>query len=97
MSRIICQIYRSSKKADMYLYVDKKEDISRVPEALLSMFGKPQAAMTLLLNADKKLARADVNEVMQQIQEKGFYLQMPPAQDNDMQQLAMLNSKLSRG
>lgn len=96
MSNIICQVYRSSKKSDMYLYVDKKEDLARVPESLLGLFGRPQAAMVLLLTVDKKLAKADAADVMQKIQQNGFYLQLPPVQDNDMQQIASLNSKLSR-
>ncbi len=96
MSQIICQVYRSSQKADMYLYVDKKEGLERVSEPLLKLFGKPQAAMVLLLNKDKRLVRADVTEVMRQIQAQGFYLQMPPAADSEMQQLAQKNSKLAR-
>ena len=39
--RIICSIYRSKKKDEMYLYVDKTKALSLVPEALLVMFGKP--------------------------------------------------------
>lgn len=96
MNQIISQVYRSGKKDGMYLYVDKKDDLSRVSDALLALFGKPQAAMVLLLNSDRKLSGADVVDVMQQIEEKGFYLQMPPAQDVEMQQLAQKNSKLVR-
>ncbi len=96
MSQIICQVYRSSKKEGMYLYVEKKDDLSRVSDALLALFGQPQAAMVLLLKKDRKLAGANVVDVMQQIQERGFYLQMPPAQDAEMQQLAQKNSKLVR-
>ncbi|MDB6061205.1 MAG: hypothetical protein JWM78_1308 [Verrucomicrobiaceae bacterium] len=76
--KIICTIYRSARVEGMYLYVDKKEDVSRVPEALLATFGKPQHAMTLLLQPDRKLARADIGKVMDAIQQKGFYLQTPP-------------------
>lgn len=62
----------------MYLYVDKKEDLERVPESLLKVFGQPQFAMTLLLDKDRKLARADRDEVVLAIAEQGYYLQMPP-------------------
>lgn len=96
MTKIICQVYRSSKKNDMYLYVDKKEDLSRVPAPLLTLFGAPKAAMVLMLSEEKKLARVDVNDVMQQIIEKGYFLQMPAGEDDDMRQIANLNSKLSR-
>lgn len=73
-----CTIYRGSKVAEMYLYVDEKEDLARVPEALLTRFGRLEAVMTLELHPQKKLARADAGTVLQQIESQGFYLQMPP-------------------
>lgn len=76
--KVLCSIYRSSRVEEMYLYVDKKEDLARVPEDLLKTFGKPELAMTLALSPERKLARADVNRVLQAIAEQGFYLQIPP-------------------
>ncbi len=73
-----CTIYRGSRVAEMYLYVDEKEDLARVPEALLARFGRLEAVMTLELHPQKKLARADAGTVLQQIESQGFYLQMPP-------------------
>lgn len=84
----ICSIYRSSRVEGMYLYVDKKEDVARVPEALLQKFGRPELAMTLLLHPERKLARADVNIVLDGIAKHGFYLQMPPQDD---EQLSLAN------
>ena len=52
--KIICTIYKTRKKEGMYLYVDKKEDLSRVPEELLNQFGKPELAMTMLLSENRK-------------------------------------------
>lgn len=74
----MCQIYKSEKNREMYLYVDKEQGLEAVPEALLGRFGKPEALMVLLLKPGRKLARADIDEVMLQISENGFYLQMPP-------------------
>jgi uncharacterized protein YcgL (UPF0745 family) len=34
--------------------------------------------MTLVLAPERKLARADVAEVLTSIEQRGFYLQMPP-------------------
>lgn len=76
--KILCSVYRSSRVEGMYLYVDKKEDLARVPEDLLQTFGKPELAMTLALYPERKLARADVNKVLESIEQQGFYLQMPP-------------------
>ncbi|MGJ8514384.1 YcgL domain-containing protein [Carnimonas bestiolae] len=79
--RILCQVYASPKRAETYLYVDRREDLARVPEALLAQFGTPSAVMVVVLSAERKLARADAASVMAGIREKGFYLQMPPQRE----------------
>jgi uncharacterized protein YcgL (UPF0745 family) len=76
--KLICQVFRSPRKQEMYLYVDKARGLVDVPEVLMTQFGEPQAIMTLLLDPQRKLARADTAEVLADIAEKGFYLQMPP-------------------
>lgn len=62
----------------MYLYVDAGDDLSAVPEALLERFGRPVEALSLMLSADRPLARADAARVLAAIEEEGYYLQMPP-------------------
>jgi uncharacterized protein YcgL (UPF0745 family) len=62
----------------MYLYVDKSRALADVPEELLERFGEPIEVMTLVLAPERKLARADVAEVLTSIEQRGFYLQMPP-------------------
>jgi uncharacterized protein YcgL (UPF0745 family) len=78
----------------MYLYVEKTTGLEEVPSELLSRFGKAELAMTLVLTPEKKLARADVQRVLAMIEEKGYYLQMPPLPDELMQDLRNKNSKL---
>lgn len=78
MTRVFCSIYKSSKKDEMYLYVLKANGLKSVPESLLSVFGKPRHVSDLLLDAERKLARADVKQVLEMIATQGFYLQMPP-------------------
>ena len=75
---MFCVIYRSSKRDQTYLYVEKKDDFSRVPEALMQGFGTPQLAMLLPLDGSKKLVNADLEKVKTALREEGFYLQMPP-------------------
>ncbi|GAA3901708.1 YcgL domain-containing protein [Halomonas cibimaris] len=79
--RIVCEVFKSSRKEETYLYVDKRQGLADVPEALLEHFGKPVPALTLLLSADKPLARANAAEVLAAIAEQGYYFQMPPAKD----------------
>ena len=75
----ICSVYLSSRKDEMYLYVDKRDKLSKVPEALLEMFGAAKLVMDIPLTAKRKLARVDVDKVV-----AGYYLQMPPPKDDYM-------------
>jgi uncharacterized protein len=76
--RLLCSVYRSPKREGMYLYVRRGTDLRTLPEALMKVFGHPGHAMDLLLSPEKRLARAEVDKVMAMIREQGFYLQMPP-------------------
>ena len=62
----------------MYLYVEKVRGLEDVPAALMKRFGEPSELMTLMLEPGKKLARAKVDDVIREIADNGFYLQMPP-------------------
>ncbi|MDE1186952.1 MAG: YcgL domain-containing protein [Pantoea sp.] len=75
---MFCVIYRSPQRDQTYLYVEKKDDFSRVPEELLRGFGKPQLSMVLSLEKRDKLAGADINKVKQALSDQGYYLQLPP-------------------
>lgn len=78
-SMINCEIYKGTKKDEMYLYVPAKQGLKAVPEVLLESFGEPSLVMKILLRSKQKLARVDVETVMEEIQNKGFYLQVPPS------------------
>lgn len=95
--KTICSVYRSPKKEGMYLYVEKAKGLNDVPEALLKQFGKPEHAMVLVLQPEKKLARVDALAVLESLKEKGFYLQMPPVVEDDyMRAIHEKNSKIGR-
>ena len=79
---LIASVYRSPKKEGMYLYVEKSQGLNKVPETLLKVFGDPEHAMTLALKPERKLAQVDVGEVIKQIEEQGFFLQMPPGKED---------------
>lgn len=83
----LIQVYKSPRKDEMYLYVDRQEDLKRVPEALMAQFGSPQSVMVIPMTPERKLARADAAEVLASIQEQGFYLQMPPPKTDEMDEL----------
>lgn len=80
MSKRLVEIFRGTRKAESYLYVDKAQGLVDVPEVLLAQFGEPRSVMTLMLDPQRKLARANAAEVLAKIEEQGYYLQMPPTQ-----------------
>ena len=77
--RRLVEIFKSPRKQEMYLYVDKANGLKGIPDGLLEQFGEPESVMVLALNADRALARADAGEVLAAIETQGFYLQMPPS------------------
>jgi len=95
--KLIAQIFRSKKEEGMYLYVKKEEGLKRVPEDLLTLFGKPEPAMVLMLTPEKKLAYARADLVIEQLIDKGFYLQLPPRDqlDDEAKKIRQYNEKLS--
>ena len=76
---INCEIYKGTKQAEMYLYVPAKTGLREVPEVLLESFGELSLVMKIILSPEKKLARVDIKTVIEDIQKKGFYLQVPPS------------------
>ena len=81
----------------MYLYVRKGFDLLTLPEALLKQFGQPELAMTLLLTPEKKLARVDVQKVIEGIETQDFFLQMPPSSVTSEEYMQKIpNSKLGQ-
>jgi len=72
-----CFVYKSVRRADSYIYLTEKDDFDKVPEQLLHIFGKPEFALEFDLTVDRKLAVADAAQVIQNIEEQGYYLQMP--------------------
>ncbi|MDF7667533.1 YcgL domain-containing protein [Orbaceae bacterium ESL0727] len=78
-----CYIYRSSKKENCYLYIDKENDFSAIPENIRSMFGKPIFVMKILLDTRRHFAACPADEIEARIKKDGFFLQM--LNDTDFQ------------
>ena len=76
-----CYVYKGSRKDEHYLYLAERiEDENGpivVPEAILKLLGDLEFVVEFELHADKTLAQADAVQVLHDINEQGFYLQMP--------------------
>lgn len=77
--KTFCDIYKSSKDQELYVYIKFGEGLDSLPETLLERLGKPSKVMSLELTPERKLARVDVNKVIEAIHSKGFFLQLPPS------------------
>jgi uncharacterized protein YcgL (UPF0745 family) len=73
---MLCHIYRSNRKFDTYLYLVEKDDFSVVPDDLLRIFGEPEFSFSFDLHPERKLAREEAGEVLENLQEQGYHLQL---------------------
>ncbi|KPH62425.1 hypothetical protein AMS58_04000 [Pseudoalteromonas porphyrae] len=88
---MLTAVYKSKKKADTFLYVEKRDDFSKVPEPLMAMFGQPHYVMIINLAKREHLGGADLNLVKEALSDKGFYLQLPPPEANLLAELRKQN------
>lgn len=73
-----CYIYRSEDKADHYLYLPTSLEDAQIPSSLVAMLGELSKVMELDLQASTKLAIAEAKTVIESLETRHFYLQMPP-------------------
>lgn len=78
-----CVVYKSLKQFDYFLFVKKDDEFARVPDGLKQILGTLEKVMDLELHEKRMLAQADVLDVMQQIEDNGYFLQMPPRSEAD--------------
>ena len=79
----IVQVFRSRRRDETYLLVDRSEGLARVPEPLLAHFGPAEPAFVFLLTSDRRLAHAEAGAVLEALELQGFYLQLPPPDEED--------------
>ncbi len=77
METLDCSIYKSSRKADTYLFVPQNNELENLPGPLLQALGKLEHVMDLSLTTGKKLAQSDARSVMKTLRLQGYYLQLP--------------------
>ncbi|MEZ5536477.1 MAG: YcgL domain-containing protein [Thiolinea sp.] len=76
-----CYVYRSKRKQKTYLFIPRQDDFSDVPESLVKLFGEAEFSFDFELTATRKLVMADAAEVLRNINENGFFLQLPPGDE----------------
>ncbi len=73
-----CQIFRSQKKDETYLFLAADQQFEELPEDLRTTFGEPVFVMALKLSSKSKLARVETKSVLESLRERGYFLQLPP-------------------
>lgn len=73
-----CWIYKSAHQEETYLYLAEEDGFDAAPKALIEKMGRLERVMEIELYPGRKLARANVAEVMKSLDHKGYYLQLPP-------------------
>ena len=71
-------IYKGSRKADTYLYITREDDFSAVPDALMNLLGETQLVVNIDLSTKTKLAQVSIDDVRNQLENEGYFLQLPP-------------------
>ena len=73
-----CFVYKSLKRDELYVYLDKKDNFSVIPDTLAESLGRLAFVMELELTPQRKLARENAEAVIASLQNKGFFVQLPP-------------------
>ena len=73
-------VYKTSRKPNTFLYVPKDLLPDNWPEGLAQVFLAPQKVMTLLLTPEQPLAAQPAEVVMDGIETRGYFLQLPPTE-----------------
>ena len=78
-----CKIYKGKRKPDHYVFLPGEVHTDKLPDDIKSMLGEMEFVMQLDISLQTTLARSDPASVLNIIQEKGFYIQLPPKQDEN--------------
>ncbi|OFC71023.1 YcgL domain-containing protein [Alteromonas confluentis] len=79
---MLCAVYKTRRKEGMYLYVPGKNAFDDVPEILMQKFGTPELVMLIPLDKRPQLAGVSKADLEAALKDKGFYLQMPPKEED---------------
>ncbi len=71
------EVFKSTRKPETYVYLERGADWSALPESLRKVFGEPESVLSLMLKPERQLARYSGAYVLERISQQGFFLQMP--------------------
>lgn len=84
MTSVTVSAYKSPKKELLYLFVPQADGLDKLPNELCVMFGQPEHVIDFELTPNRALATADPKEVLHGLETKGYYMQMPPSENEKL-------------
>ena len=75
-----CYVYKSSSKAQTYVYLRDRDATAVLPPELALVLGDLVFVMELELTPARRLARLDVATLKIALSERGFHIQLPPGE-----------------
>lgn len=79
---MLCAIYKSLNKADTYLYLPHQESLSELPQTLQQLFTPHTLVTTLKVTPERRFARFKGAELINHLEQDGYFLQLPPTQQD---------------
>ena len=78
-----CYVYKSSRRADTYLYLAERDGFDILPDGLRRTLGDLRLVLVVDLAQRSRLAQADIGTVRARLEQPGYYLQVPPSRQSD--------------
>ena len=78
-----CEVYKSNRKEGAYIFVADPKALESLPDVLKTRLGRLELVMELDLAGREALAATDPTTVIDSIESRGFYLQLPPGDEAD--------------
>jgi uncharacterized protein YcgL (UPF0745 family) len=78
-----CEVYRSNRKAGTYLFVADAEDLGNLPDDLKARLEPLEWVMAIDLAERDTLAATRPATVIDSIESRGFFLQLPPGEETE--------------
>lgn len=82
-----CFVYKACDKENHYLYLPKELENVDLPKALTGLLGELEFVLEFELTEQRKLPNADSEQVIQQLSDQGYYLQMPRKDQFDAEEI----------
>jgi uncharacterized protein YcgL (UPF0745 family) len=78
-----CFVYKCLRKAETYVYLREADGFDVLPALVAAQLGPLVFVIEIELSSQRKLARADVDAVMVNLDSQGYHLQWPPVAERE--------------